>query len=112
MRTDEMGAAIELLDDKAATLPEAHYGRDFLLRARRRLVAVFELELSGKRPRITTEQAALAMLKGASLELEAAGKALDGAAEQLREGGFGRVASAVKQAATRAKAAAGELVPS
>lgn len=88
------------------------WGKEWIVRARSHLVRRFESELTGKRQRITTEQAALAMLKGASLELEAAGKALDSAAEQLRDAGVGKQASQAKQAATRAKAAAGELVPS
>lgn len=87
-------------------------GVHWLHRAQAHLHRRFEAELTGKRQRITTEQAALSMLKGASLELEAAGKALDTAAEQLREIGLGKASSITKQAATRAKTAAGELVPS
>lgn len=83
-----------------------------LQKAQAHLHRRFEAELTGKRQRITTEQAALAMLKGASLELETAGKALDAAAEQLRDAGQGKQASQAKQAASKAKAAAGELVPS
>lgn len=88
------------------------WGKEWLARARGHLTRRFESELTGKRQRITTEQAALAMLRGASLELEAAGQALDSAAEQLRNAGLGKQASVTKQAASRAKAAGGELVPS
>lgn len=92
--------------------PMLIWGKEWLVRARAHLAKRFDAELTGKRQRITTEQAALAMLKGASLELEAAGKALDTAAEQLRDAGQGKQASQAKQAASQAKAAAGELVPS
>lgn len=87
-------------------------GIEWLRRAQAKLLRRFESELTGKRPRITTEEAAMAMLKGASLELETAGKALDAAAEQLRDLGKGHLASQAKQAASQARAAAGELVPS
>ena len=118
----DLAAAIDWLDSHANSqfFPEntglsqqmLSWGKEWIGRARSHLIRRFESELTGKRQRITTEQAAMAMLKGASLELETAGKALDASAEQLRDAGKGHLASQAKQAASRARAAAGELVPS
>jgi hypothetical protein len=113
METSDFTAhAIELIEQTMVMHSQRSFGHEFLIRVRQRLIDRFEVDVTGRRKRITTEQAALAMLRGASLELESAGKALDSAAEQLRDAGVGKVASVVKQAASRAKAAAGELVPS
>lgn len=86
-------------------------GHDYLRRAQVHLVKSFERELTGRRERITTEVAAMAILRGVAAELDAAGNALDTAAEALRDASQGKAASLAKQAATRAHTKAGEIAP-
>lgn len=116
----DTGCAIEWIEAHTAqhrpvssNLPVevVEYGRQWLIRARAHLIKSFERELTGRRERITTELAAMAILRGVAAELDAAGNALDTAAEALRDTGHGKAASLTKQAATRAHTKAGEIAP-
>lgn len=63
-----------------------------------------------ERPRLDTDQAALAMVKGVARELQVAGQALAGAAKRMKDKGDAVGASQTHQAAMRALEAAHALL--
>jgi alpha-beta hydrolase superfamily lysophospholipase len=80
-------------------------GRRYLSRAYEHLNHRIDRQLRDT-PRLGTEQAALAVLKGAAHDLAQATQALDQAASWLRDAGKAYQASQTKQAASKARHAA------
>lgn len=100
------------LDDVAALYAEAEarYGAHLRERIIRRLVEDLDRDYRST-PRIQSEEAAMALIKGMASELTHAAQALYRGAEAVkRRGGLGALASELHHAAKRADRAAQELV--